>query len=346
MGVSLKDVAAIAGVAPITVSRVLNNSPLVTDITRTKVLAACRSIDYRPHAGARALRSKRFNTIGLLLPAEEGHMLLPHSLLASIADELEHRRIALQIIQLSDRQLTDADFMPRVLTERMVDGLLINYSVGIPDKLTTQVKEHNLPSVWINIKRSYDCIYPDMFNGARKVAEHLIKLGHQRIGFLDFTNNAFFINKPHYSVKDTYDGVCDAIEKTNFGSKLEIICKETIERKDRLSFMQGVLGRIDYPRAIITVSYRHALTCLHAALSLGIRVPEDLSIVTFYEKSIYDETGLAFDTVSVPEAEMGRAAVDMLLKKINHHENRIPSLCVDMPFTIGDTSDYRRKAGR
>ncbi len=343
MGPSLKDVAVIAGVAPITVSRVLNNSPLVTDITRSKVLDACRSLDYRPHAGARALRSKRFNTVGLLLPAEEGHMLLPHSLLASIADELEKRRIALQIIQLSERQLADTDFVPRILTERMVDGLLINYSIGIPDKLTTQVKEHNLPSVWINIKRAYDCVFPDMYNGSRKATEHLINLGHKDIGFLDFTNNNCLTDNAHYSFKDTYDGVFDAIENTDSRCKLEIICKETIFRKNRLSFMKNVLKNFVYPRAIITVSYRHALTCLHAALSLGIRVPEDLSIVTFYEKSIYDETGLAFDTVSLPEVEMGRVAVDMLLKKINKHENRIPSVSIDMPFTVGDSSDYYRR---
>ena len=113
-----------------------------------------------------------------------------------------------------------------------------------------------------------------------------------------------------------------------------------IGRGNRLEFMRDLLQRHDYPRAIITVSYRHALTCLHAALSLGIRVPEDLSIVTFYDKSIYDESGLAFDTVAVPEIEMGFAAVKMLMNKINQKECRLPRICLDMPFTTGNTCTH------
>ena len=110
MSATVKDVAALAGVSPITASRALAGSPLVTEPTRHKVLEACRQCGYRPHAGARALRSRSFNMVGLLLSTS--HNYVPQALLAGIADALEARGIGLRVMRLSDEQLTDPDFAP------------------------------------------------------------------------------------------------------------------------------------------------------------------------------------------------------------------------------------------
>lgn len=337
MAVSLKNVAAMAGVSPITVSRVLNNSRLVTDGTRAKVLEACRCCGYQPHAAARALRSSRFDTIGLLLPTEERHARLPYALLAGITDELESRKQSLQVIRLTDMALTSCGFAPRILSERMVDGLLINYEVDLPPGLVQKIHEHQLPSIWINIKASADSVYPDMFGGAQKAIRRLLELGHRHIGYLDFTSDVSRPDQGHYSVRDCYEGCRHAVEASHSGARLEIMSKGGIPRRDRPGIAGTMLGRHDRPTAIITFSSRQALTCLHAALSLGLRVPDDLSMVTYHDEPVCDETGLAFGTISVPESEMGRIAVRMLMEKIREPEPALPSVCLDMPFRAGET---------
>ena len=98
MSATVKDVAALAGVSPITASRALAGSPLVTEPTRRKVLEACRQCGYRPHAGARALRSRRFNMVGLLLSTS--HNSVPQALLAGRLQVEGDRALAMQIAML------------------------------------------------------------------------------------------------------------------------------------------------------------------------------------------------------------------------------------------------------
>ncbi len=335
MSPTVKDVATLAGVSPITASRALSNSPLVTAATKQKVLEACRRCGYRPHAGARALRSQRFNMIGLLLPVE--HAYVPQGLLAGVADTLEAHGIGLRVMRLSDEQLTDPEFAPRVLEERMVDGLLINYCVEIPDRLVRQIRDHHLPSVWINIKEPTDCVYPDMFTGAAAAIRHLIGRGHRNIAYADFVNGVAHPETCHYSVGDAWSGCQAAIAESGKPIRLSAFCDEGLDREKRPAHVASILSRSDRPTAVFAASSNHALTCLHAALTLGIQVPDDLSIITFHETRLFDDTGIAFSTVALPERQTGETAVNLLLEKIRHPHIDLPSVALPTTFTPGTT---------
>lgn len=335
MSATVKDVAALAGVSPITASRALAGSPLVTEPTRRKVLEACRQCGYRPHAGARALRSRSFNMVGLLLSTS--HNYVPQALLAGIADALEARGIGLRVMRLSDEQLTDPDFAPRVLEERMVDGLLINYCVQIPDRLVRHIRDHRLPSVWINIKEATDCVYPDMLAGARSAMEHLLGLGHRRVAYVDFVNDVTRPQDCHFSVGDAWAGCRQAVERVGDGATLMHLDRQEVPHEGRQALAEAFLTRRDRPTALLAASGNPALTCLHAALSLGLQVPDDLSIATFHDAAAFNETGVAFGTVALPERKMGGAAVTMLLEKISQPGRPLPSIALPTTFSPGRT---------
>ena len=335
MSATVKDVAALAGVSPITASRALANSPLVTEPTRRKVLAACRQCGYRPHAGARALRSRRFNMVGLLLST--AHAYVPQALLAGIADTLEARGIGLRVMRLGDEQLTDPEFAPRVLEERMVDGLLINYCVQIPDRLVRQIRGHRLPSVWINIKEESDCVYPDMAAGAQTAVRHLLDLGHRRIAYVDFVNDISNPRGCHYSVGDAWAGCRQAVERAGKDATLMHLDRQAVAHEGRQALSEAFLARQDRPTALLAAASNPALTCLHAALALGLDVPGDLSIATFHDADVCNETGVTFATVALPERHVGETAVAMLLEKIRQPGAPLPSIALPTTFTPGLT---------
>lgn len=334
--VTLKDVAAYAGVSAICASGVLNGGATprrVSEETRSKIVSAAEELGYKRNAGAAQMRSKRFGMISLLLATDPNQSNLPHELLDGIQDGLVENDLQLLVSRVPDERLCDEGFVPRILREWMADGLLIDYTQRYPQRMTELIREHHLPAVWINTRQSADCVYPDERSAGKRAAAHLLEQGHRRIAYCNFTSAPDA--QAHYSVFERLQGLRETTQSA--GVSLQVM-EQIVAPNERVGQVRTLLQSAARPSAIVTYDATNGVADavrLAAALE-GLDVPRDLSILSFASLG-HTCCGAPLSCLVVPEREVGRQAVAMLKRKIQHPERVLHPQLVSFEFQAGQT---------
>jgi DNA-binding LacI/PurR family transcriptional regulator len=341
----LRQIATRAGVSRNTVLRVLrgeNKEVWPSAIRRAEeIREIAKELAYLPNGSARSMRRGRFNSIALLLSTDAGRSYLPNDLFNQIHDSLESRGLRLIVTKLADEKLVREDVVPSILREMSCDGLLINYTDRVPQRMVDLIGRFQIPSIWVNCRQDHDCVYYDDFGGAMTATQHLLKLGHREIAYLDFVASSGN-ERIHYSRADRYEGYAQAMlaagqrptPRDRFAG---------IAIPDRLIATRDLL-RTTTGRPTAIVCYDAPERVLLAAAQAGLSVPRDLSVVTFgtqsHERLTAGETfiGQSITNVRVPSEKAGLRAVEMLLQKIETPDNRLPPCVVPLVLEPGETT--------
>ena len=307
--VTMEKVANEAGLSRPTVSQILNGKGhRYSEESRQRVLDAVSTLQYRPNGAARAIRLGQLGCIALLSSTIRSHSAGVGSLSDSISDTLNSHNLNLMISKLPDQKLTDAGFVPKILQEISADGLLINYVSHIPKEMIELIHMYNIPSVWINSKQESDCVYPDEYGAAKKAMQYLLSLGHRKIAFMACAC------ADHYSVFDRKKAYIDLMKDA--GLAPEIIGgaeDQHIEHPERPTLIRTALQRQDRPTAVLANDAQNDMVI--EALSLGLRVPEDLHIAAFVSGNA-NSLSPRITSLCEPDAIMGQESVEMLIKKM------------------------------
>jgi len=328
MGPSLKKIAARAGYSFQAVSQALNGTGALKDSTRTHILEVARRMGYRPNGFARAVRTGRFGNVGLLLSTVKLFSYLDDEFLDGVHDALAERNYHLTVAKLPDAELTSGERVPKLLRELAVDGLLVNYTHGIPQDMIELLKAHGVPSVWVNSRQRADCVFPDDAAAAEDATSRLLRLGHERVAFIDM----FGRKTPdrHYSIEERRAGYRRAMRAAGLSPRV-IGCD--LARDDWISTWLDARAR---PTAVVTYSLALCVPVIVAAERRGLRVPEDLSVITFASGHA-QRVGLEPTTVRHPWRRVGEQAVAMLERKIARPHKKRPSVPVSYEFVEGTT---------
>lgn len=336
--VTIVDVARKAGVSVSTVSRVMRDHPDVNPDTRERVLAAVRLLDYRPSTIARALVSGRSQSIGLLVSDIENPFY--PQLARSIETAAREAGCAVIMCNTEDREDETERYVERLLDDG-VQGV-IHASVGSDERRTLEQLGDAVSIVFTNRRpRNRDCSYivADNYAGAAELTQHLVELGHRRIGFI--TGPTFAAN-----ANERLSGFLDAAREAGV---------ETILAEGDFTFESGAQAVTRWsktsrqPTAIVGVNDLVALGAFDALLRLGRSVPEDVAVAGF-DDILLAGTGLVgLTSVSQHIDEMGRRAVHMLMQLIARSpEDRTPlqeeveAELLIRPSTIGGSPARRR----
>ncbi len=307
--VKMEQVAEAAGLSRPTVSQILNGKGhRYSKKSRQRVLDAVSKLQYRPNGAARAMRLGKLGCAALLSSTVQGHSATAGSLYSSISDAVNAHGMNLMVAKLPDQKLTDEGFVPKILQEVSADGLLINYVSHIPEQMIELIQMYNIPSIWINSKQEYDCVYPDEYSAAKTAMKYLLELGHRKIAFMACAC------ADHYSVFDRKKAYLDAMNEAGLATK--IIGGEEdfhIEHSERPGLVRTILQKNDRPTAVLANDTHSEM--LIEALSLGLRVPEDLHIAAFVSGHI-SALNPRITSLCVPETIMGQKAVEMLITKM------------------------------
>lgn len=285
-------------------------------------------MEYFVNGAARAMRSGQFNCISLLQSTCYTWSMLPNQLMGGIQKELAEHGKHLLLSELPDEKLVNEGFVPKILTELFADGLLVNYNTSIPQKMIRLIMDHHIPSVWINSKQKENCVHPDDYDGGIQAAEYLLKLGHHRIAFAGYTG------EKHYSAKDRFEGYSKVMIEAGLKTQL---FEKNLDLHDVGEFSIEMLSQKKRPTAVICYTEKEFLGMQYAANKLGLKLPEDLSLVVFNPVPL-ELIGMFATTVVLPEEEIGRTAVKLLLKLIEDPSKSLKPVKIKCELKIGNTT--------
>lgn len=302
----IQDIAQKVGVSMMTVSRVLNQDPRVSDATRAKVLEAAKSLNYRPNVSARRLASNKSFFIGLLY-ANPSETYVSRFLLGA----LKRCRATGQhlIVDESDEQLEKTLAIVTDLIEvTQVDGIILLPPLCDVPEVVDLILENNVPLVRIAPDSKLNCspyVCMDDYQAAFEVTEMLIEQGHSRI--------AHIIGHPNQGASRLrYQGYLDALRSNQINVPPEYIEQGFFDYKSGLEASAKLLELPQPPTAIFAGNDDMAAAALSAANTRGMSVPQDLSLVGFDDTILTTRIWPHLTTVRQPIAEMAQMAISML----------------------------------
>ncbi|HEU0170287.1 MAG TPA: LacI family DNA-binding transcriptional regulator [Acidimicrobiales bacterium] len=337
--VTIADVAARAGVGAGTVSRVLNDSPRVSEPTRARVLAAIEVLDYRPNPLARGLSRGRCQTLGVVVPFFTHASAVER--LRGVAAALDGSRYDLVLFNVESTVHRDEHFATLTRRDR-ADGLLV-MSLPVPPTSLDRLATSGVPIVLLDAEApGLPAVVTDDVAGGRLATQHLIDLGHERIAFIgdDPANPLGFVAGS--SREEGY-------RRTMTDAGLEIppgyVCHGPHVRDVARHLVGELIGRPDPPTAIFASSDTQALGALEAVRTAGLGVPHDVSVVGFDDVEVSGYVGLT--TVHQPLFESGSLAATLLLGLLDDDE--VPSPLVhrlDLELVERSTTAPPKKSAR
>ncbi|MFA7237137.1 MAG: LacI family DNA-binding transcriptional regulator [Phycisphaeraceae bacterium] len=328
---TIKQIAEECGVSMTTVSRVLNGKNKEvwsSTANRSKeIRRVAEKLQFRPNGLARAMRRGSFHSVTMIEPTGQWRSTRFTELFDGLQDRLAAADFHLVLERLPDTKLINEGFLPRILRESSSDGLLVNYDSKFPPEILTLIRKYRIPFVWINAKIDADCVYPDDFQSSYLATRRLLELGHRKIAYLNQMSL-------HYSRTDRRGGYVRAMAEAGLADR--VVEVSVGEEDNRLALTKGLLTGEDRPTALVAYESYTITPALVAAATLGLRVPEDLSLVTFSTAPAWT-AGVPITTCIVPFYEVGQAAADMLLAKIEQPEVTFPPKAIASTVTKGST---------
>jgi DNA-binding LacI/PurR family transcriptional regulator len=306
---TIRDVARRANVGVGTVSRVLNDSPLVSEDTRDRVRTAIDALGYRRSSAARSLSLGRSEAVGVVAPFLTSESVIER--LRGVVMRLAERGYDLVLFDVeTPKQRSDAfrDFA----NHDRVDGLLV-LSLPLTDDEVERMRRDDLPIVLVDARRAdLPHVAIDNARGGQLATEHLLEKGHRRIGFVgDLRDRRFGFT----SSEDRRKGYRRALRRAGIAPDPALEHRAPHGRREARALAQTLLAAGDRPTAVFAASDTQAIGVLEAARALGLRVPDDVAVIGFDDIEMADILGLT--TVRQPLFETGVRGADLLLAEMD-----------------------------
>jgi LacI family transcriptional regulator len=345
-GVTLSDVASIAGVSKMTVSNVINGKNGMSEETRQRVLKAIAQCGYVANSAARVLAGRSMNLLGVILPQFDSLYLNEILLGASVAAEKNGFDLAVFTTSSNVKRERER----ATLLRSLADGVLLLMPVADEH----QIFMNSIPVVSINADGPYT-IQADNRHGGRLAARHLLELGHTRIAHIHFPNQVVnskedTVYVPRADTMERQDGFLETLQMAGINASSEYLveCSTTshwVEGAARDAALK--LLNLDLPpTAIFAASDEMAIGVLQAAQIMGLRVPEDLSIIGFDDAPRSANTSPPLTTVRQPLREMGAAAAQLLSNLARGEIPTEPHPCFPTSLVVRSSTGLPNKQSR
>jgi DNA-binding LacI/PurR family transcriptional regulator len=328
MAATIVDVAARAGVSTATVSRVLSGAAPARPATRERVLAAARELAYRPSGVARALKGRRTRTIGLLITDIENPFY--PQIVRAAEDEAHARGLGLLLCNTAEDPERELAYLD-LLLDRRIDGLIVASGRTIR-RHARRLAGIGLPVVGVNAaahSAALAGVTTGQRRGARLAAEHVLALGHRRVGHITAPDDQAAAARLRRA------GVADAIRAAGLESGSLLIAEGDERIGGGIRAAAELLAARPAPTAIVCYNDLTAIGAMRAVRQARLRIPEDVSIVGFDDIELAAWTDPGLTTVRQPTDEMARWAVARLADVLDgrepgghRHATLAPSLVV------------------
>lgn len=296
MSVTIKELASQLRISPATVSLALNNDKRVAEETAKSVKKLATKLNYIPNNFGRGLQSRRSRLIGYLLNGVTASF--HNEILQGVGESCVKAQYGLLVGIVS----SDSDSLRdqiRLCLEKNIEGLIL--SLDIPKETISLLERHNVPFVFCSVHNPTAkglSVKNDDFMGGRLAAEHLVKLGHR------------------------FCACCTAYEERlqgNLAVLTESNCAEPVFFL-KAEELENIMKQPKRPTAIIAYSDFQAIKIMHIMKKIGLRIPEDVSLVGTDGLWFTELPEFSFTTIVQSRKEIGEKSVDLLFRIINGEE--------------------------
>ena len=322
---TISDVAKQMGVSRATVSRALSNAPGVGPALRQKIIAYADEIGYRPNSIAKSLSTGRMNTIGLIY----GDVRNPFyaDLTYYMQKAFDRKGYAVMVFNSEYSVEKELEFI-RMAEEFCLAGLVL---------FTTQTnmeeanfKDVGIPIVFVNrslAMEQYDCVLMDNFKAGYIAAMHLIKLGHRRIGMVkgNALSSASMLR---------FDGVEQALKNCGLTLLPEDVWSGDLKMPTGYAMAKRFFEQPSRPEGLVISNDMMALGFIDYCNEIGVKIPEEISIVSFDNIIFSGIHGIDLTTISQDVQTMGEKAAELMLERIENPQGECKKIILEPTLIV------------
>ena len=326
---SISEVAEMLGVSKSTVSRAINGTKGVGDELRQKVLDFVDEIGYKPNTLAQGLSKGKVNIIALIL----GDIRNPFyaDLTFNIQTELSEKGYMVMVFNSEYEAEREIEFL-KLITQFNFAGLIL--ITAQKDQMVEMLDEMDIPKVLVNrILPSYsgDSVLTDNFRAGYLAVMHLLDLGHKNIGF---------VRGPSASSASTqrYEGYRQALLSFGLPFNQAYIYSSDLKMETGQDIAGQILAERDRPSAVVVVNDMTAVGLLVGCRKQGLRIPEDLSIISFDNINFAAMAGIELTTFSQHVDKMSKEATRLMLKQLENREVKSERVIIEPTLIVRKTT--------
>lgn len=308
--VTIRDVAQLAGVSPATVSKVMNNTPYVSEAARQRVQEAAKKLNFRPNSIARSLKMSRTLTMGLVTDDIEGVFTV--SMMRGVEEAASAEGFSVFLCNSYGDMARERAHL-EVLNAKQVDGVILLSGYRVRERSAPALDLGGIPTVYLyqyTNDIAVPCVLPDDLGGGLLGTRHLLNLGHKCIGLI---NGPSHYEATHLRLR----GYRQALEEAGLRFDPALVRVGKWYESSGYELARELMALPQPPDAIFCMSDSLAAGALDALRELGIRVPQDISLVGFDNRHFSAHQRPPLTTVALPLYEMGVLAGRLLLKAIH-----------------------------
>ncbi len=307
--ITISEIARLANVSKTTVSRVLNNKPDVQPETREKIKRLIEELDYQPNIFAKGISNKKSHTIGLLIPYSANYIFsnpFYYEIIRGVSNEANKKGYYILFCY------SEEDNYLIALRQKRFDGVIVVSPGKEHKRLFDEIIDADVPVVAISKvpgMPEIKFVDTDNFNGAFKAVEHLISLGHKKIGY---------INGPESlaSSTDRFEGYKKALESHGIAYDEKLIEPGDTSINSGFKAMQNLIQSNSGISAVFVASDLMAVGVINAINSAGKKVPDDISVVGFDDIPLAGSLNPPLTTVRQFSFERGELTARMIIDLI------------------------------
>lgn len=319
----MRDVAKLAQVSIQTVSLVVNGSAAITEETRLRVQSAIAQLGYQPHAGAQSLRSGRTGNIGLLVPDIHN----PHfwGYVQGVEEVALQNDYSLFLTATNLDPVVERRAL-RSLMQQRVDGLilLLTFPELVADEMAA-LKGKGQPMVSLSMELTDDTVTVRYDVLARAMMQHLLSLGHRRIGLILSVGAREHAVERVQAYEEGMASVGVAVDE-----RLIVQCRPTVA--ETYAAAEQLLSLTPRPTAILGICDLGAFSAMQAAMRAGLRIPEDISIAGFDDIDLARYLHPGLTTAPGRALDVGRLMTSLLLERIA--QPHLPPRHISLPSEL------------
>jgi len=309
-----RQIAEEVGVSRTTVSLVLNDVPdvRISPETRQRIVEVARRLNYYPDAAARTLVSGRTQTVGFVLCQTHDRIFadafLPE-VLHGVGDAVQESGFHVLVHSVED--VTAPDAYVGLVREKQTDGIILS-GPRSDDRQLARLRAEGFPVVLLGQLSGSDFPFVDVDNigAAKQAVNHLLELGHRRIGMITNAPLAYT------AARDRLTGYRQALEEAGLAYDQDLVCYGDFREESGFRAMRQLLSLAEPPTAVFVASDLVAFGALVAIKEQGLRVPDDVSVVGFDDVRLAHYVDPPLTTIRLPAYELGYQAAMLLTQLI------------------------------